>query len=180
MTNVFIQVAACSDRSQVGGIGQRGNFITEVGTSDYSTSGSRQGYAQSGSDTHESNTHGSNRTPRSTGYYGYNCGNQERSYQHPLGVNHLHAIINHQRNSACCHPSTNKSTNAYENQNCRHTFCNFNANFIHNIVPGYTNAESNKSCNACNQKEQRFSSETFYAFTVGQNNQHCKKRGERF
>ena len=62
MSDMLIQCAACRDRSQVCGIGQRRHLVTKVGTCDAGACSSRKGYAKGACDSHQGNTHGCNGT----------------------------------------------------------------------------------------------------------------------
>ena len=153
MANVLIQLGASSNGSQVGSIGQGRNLVAKIRASDDCTSSSGQIYAQGAGDTHQSNTHGSYGAPGGAGYHGYHSSNQKCGYQHEGGINDLHAIINHHGDGASAHPSTNQSTYAGQDQNCRHALSNLLADFVHHFIPGYTHTESDDSRNTSYQKQ---------------------------
>ena len=180
MSNVLIKSRTSCNRCQVSGIGQRGDFITEIGTGDYSTCSSCQVYTQSACNTHQCNTHSSNGAPGGAGYDRYYCGNQKRGYQHEGRVYNLYTIINHHRDSTRSHPGTNQRTNAGQNQDCRHALSNLLADFVHHFIPGNTNAVSNQAGNSSYQKQQRLGCVTQITFADSQNNHHGNNRNNGF
>ena len=180
MSDMLIQCAACRDRSQVRGIRQRRHLITEVGTCDTCTCGSRKRHTQSTCNSHQGNPHGCDRTPGSTGNNRYNSLDQKCCNQHEFRVYNLNTIVNHHRNGTSCHPGTNHSANAYQNQNCRHTFCNLGTDLIHHLIPGNTHTERDKCRDCCYHDQERLRAVAEHALSNGKDQEHCDDRCDRF
>ena len=180
MSDMLIQCAACRDRSQVRGIRQRRHLITEVGTCDTCTCGSRKRHTQSTCNSHQGNTHGCNGTPGGTGNNRNHCLDQERGNQHEFRVYDLDAVINHHRNGTGCHPGTNHSANTYKNQDGRHALCDLGADLIHHLIPGNAYTERDKCCDCSYHDQKRLCAVAEYAFSDGKDQEHCDDRCDRF
>ena len=165
MSDMLVQGASCRDRSQVCGIGQRRHLIAEVGTCNTCTCSCRKGNAKGTCNSHECNTHGRNGTPGGTGNNGYHCLDQKCGNQHEFRVYDLYAVINHKRNGSGCHPCADHVTNANQDQDCRHAFCDLGADLIHHLVPGHTNAECNECRDRCYHDQKRLCAVAKYALS---------------
>ena len=172
MTDVLIELAACCDGCEVGGVAQGRDLVAEVRTCDNGTCGCGQGHTQSGCDTHQSHTHGCDGTPGGTGANGDDGADQEAGDQHPLGIDDLNAVVNQHGNGTGQHPGTDQCADNDQDQNGGHTLCGLLADAFHHFIPSSANTPCNESCKAGNEQQQGLSSQTHDALTDGQNDQH--------
>ena len=96
--------------SQVGGVGQGGHLIAEVGAGEDRAGGHAGVHAQAEANAHQGHAHGAHGTPGGTGSQGGNGADQHGGDKEDGGMHQLQAIVDHGGYHARIDPHTNQDT----------------------------------------------------------------------
>ena len=116
MQNPFHQFGVGDGRCDDGGVAQGRNLVPEEGSDDDGTGGGFKGYPQTFGYAHAGNAHRRKRSPRGTRQGTHERTKDAGHRQKECRRNHLHAVINHNGNSACGHPGADQHAYREKNQ----------------------------------------------------------------
>lgn len=119
-------------------VSDRGYLIAEVGSRDDGSGNPSFVKALCFADTHQCDTDGGYRGPRTSGHYGDEYANQTGGCQEVVGMNNLHAIIDEGRYDTADHPGAAQCTDGKQNQQGTGYTGDVVDNGVFEIMPGNT------------------------------------------